>query len=139
SIPYTVTINNTGSPRTGLLTFTPSYAGGTFTTVLIQQNSSNCTYTLSPGTLTAPALGGVSLPFSIASTPAGCWWQPTTPLPAGVTATSGNVGCPANTFCAPSSGATVFFYMGVNTGAARNLIVTSNTLPASSASVTISQ
>src|ERR1035438_1026295 len=71
TINYTLMANSGSAPRTGLLSWIPSFNGDTGTE--IQQNSSNCTFSLSPPTATVPASGGTSSTISFDSSPPGCW------------------------------------------------------------------
>jgi len=74
-IPYSIAANGTGNPRSSNLTI------NTTTFVGMVQNSSNCTYTISPSAITIPASGGNSDGLNVTSSPAGCWWFPSFPLP----------------------------------------------------------
>jgi uncharacterized protein (TIGR03437 family) len=136
TIPYSIAANTTSAPRTGVLAFSPNYyswSGGE-----IQQNSSNCTFTLSPATITVPASGGTSSPLSVSSSPAGCWWKPN--QPSWANGWSDNTTCTANTFCLTTGPSTVTFpNIQANTGAGRSATVTSGTDPPSSASFVLSQ
>jgi uncharacterized protein (TIGR03437 family) len=130
SVPYTISPLATDAPRTAKVTIDPGTTFGAPFQFAEGQNSSNCTFSLTPGMLSIPASGGDSSPLTVSSSPSGCWWRPSF---------GGFLKSYSFSGFGPETPATFTFSADANSGPSRSTMVSSATDPPSSASVVVTQ